>query len=243
MAEELALEDILTGVRLDQINRNSWAEILVCKLADHVSDANHHQSVFTVDNIADVFKCILRTIVEENQCTAIDLMLSALSNATILPNYVEIFHELVHTESLCMSQFQFMINKYNSHNPQAEQDIPVTMDDVEHWTQTDPWQHVASVLCNLCQCSRGRDMVAKDMLKTLIPQVASPLVQVHGMLVLMLILQLRSRNTVRQRGTAGCLKRCGSCVSRLDRSDVQTLSCRCSVRFSAASSTRTSTEP
>eukprot|EP01036_Dinobryon_divergens_P029003 gene29004-38046_t len=132
----------------------------------------------------------------EKRFPVINTLLVALSNATILEANAE---EL--SKALTMStdlHFNKIIDTFLSHNPQAEIVSPTQSSDTEskavlegdeeeYWTEQDPWQHMSSVVCNLCQCASGREFVVKNYLRKIAGQV-------------------RSRNPVRQRGAVGCVK-------------------------------------
>ena len=75
-----------------------------------------------------------------------------------------------------------------SHNPQAEilppslstndsetqkaNKLVVEEEEEEYWTNQDPWQHMSSVVCNLCQCSSGRGFVVNNYLRKIAAQVS-----------------------------------------------------------------------
>lgn len=78
--------------------------------------------------------------------------------------------------------FNKIIDTFLSHNPQAEIVSPTQSSDTEskavlegdeeeYWTEQDPWQHMSSVVCNLCQCASGREFVVKNYLRKIAGQV------------------------------------------------------------------------
>ena len=73
-----------------------------------------------------------------------------------------------------------------SHNPQAENDAKTKEEVIEaeqegeYWTNQDPWQHMSSVVCNLCQCATGRDFVVKNYLRRIAAQVITFIYSIHA---------------------------------------------------------------
>ena len=141
--------------------------------------------------------------------------LALLSNLTLSEENATIFLE--RTTPLDSAPFArhfiHLISKFLDHNPQAEPNISsvsasaavvassssystTAVDAAAETASVDPWEHVASLLCNLSRLEQGRAVILR---------------QSTGYLPKM-ITHIRSKNAVRRRGVVASLRRLGCFV-------------------------------
>mmetsp|Transcript_10754 Transcript_10754/g.16207 ORF Transcript_10754/g.16207 Transcript_10754/m.16207 type:complete len:311 (-) Transcript_10754:93-1025(-) len=182
--ETCTISELLLGINIDQENKLIWMQLLTNKFADDIET-----STITVEEVRDSIRQAIENLAREKVEECIHTLLLLLSNMTISERNSEEFLGLITSDSLLGEKFETIMNFFLNHNPQAEI-VPIDNEvDENAWIKMDPWQHVISVVCNLCQVASGRDLIVKSHLKNIAPQI-------------------RSRNLVRQRGSVGCLKSC-----------------------------------
>lgn len=114
----------------------------------------------------------------------INLNLILLTNLTISEDMSEKFIEYCTQKKIS----QILIEKFLDYNPQGESE-EVKAD----YSESDVWQHFASVLCNVCRLESGRRLF---LLSLRTNNMANCLKQV------------RSKNAVRRRGVVGSIRSC-----------------------------------
>ena len=92
---------------------------------------------------------------------AIDLLLIAISNLTILEEACGNFLKTIDTEGGdLLTTFTKFIDFFLDHNPQAEEPIQSHEEDAPNIS--DPFQHMSSVLCNITNIELGRNILLRQ---------------------------------------------------------------------------------
>jgi hypothetical protein len=194
--ENLTVSEILKGfLRKEFISeRIHLLELLI----NHFAAEN--ESELSVDK--DTFRLMLRILLEliENKnnsssTAVINLALCVITNATVKEGYSTYLLESINEAeandsspaSALTKKFHSTIDLFLSYNPHVEQDL----EEGQEWESVDPYQHVGSILCNLCQLEEGRKILLRK----------------SNNYMLKLPSQVRSKNSVRRRGAVGCVRR------------------------------------
>jgi len=185
---ELSIDDIIGGLGNQQFaqQRLPLLELLTNYLAEgeNIEDSK----LKLIFNLLLTIPIIVPPTTNEGK-KIISITMSALSNATVKEESAMLLLEhLEPEESKLTKQFHFIIKKYLQYNPQAE----IIEEETPDWDLLDEWQHVGSVLCNVCQSEKGRKIILNTS-TGYIERIA---------------VQIRSANVVRRRGAVGSLRSC-----------------------------------
>jgi len=165
MESTCTIRELLLGINLDQENKLLWMQMLSNKFADDIET-----SCITLDEVRDCIRQVLAILVRETDEECVYTLLLSLSNMTISEKNSEEFLTLIDSDSHLMEQFEKIMKKFLDHNPQLEI-INVDSNVSDDSISMDPWQHLISMVCNLCQVALGRDLIVKSYLKHIVPQV------------------------------------------------------------------------
>jgi hypothetical protein len=155
--DELSIDEILIGLRNQSFvsQRLNLLELLTNKLAEETTVENS-----TLKIVFDLVLTIpiITASTSDGGKKIISTSISALSNATTKEESAGLLLEHIEpADSKLQKQFHFIIKKYIQYNPQAESSEVEDPD----WVLLDEWQHVGSVLCNICQTDKGRSAIMK----------------------------------------------------------------------------------
>ena len=163
--ETVSIDELLLGVEKDIENRQIWAQLLANKFADSVDTQSIDSSI-----VIKALPIITEALLKEKDNSTKNTLLIALSNCSVSDSNSEDICKFLIKNDTIREQFNRLIELFTAHNPQAEV-VTSTDSDEDYWLNCDPLQHLASVLCNLCQNTTGRDYAVKYYLKDIIPQV------------------------------------------------------------------------
>lgn len=154
---------------------------LINRIAD--MDATIMNDITKYDELGSI---ILSKLFEsfKPSATTTNLLLIVLNN---ISNNDEACQVLITYISLHIEQFHHMLIKFLDYYPQAE-DKSIRYDD--DWSSLDPWQYVASIVCNISRYETGRQYIA-DKSENYLSK---------------LVIQMRSRNIIRRRGSIGTIR-------------------------------------
>jgi hypothetical protein len=156
--EELDYEDILSGLLSREYEEYKLLLLqqLTNKLAEATSEINPIQNKIIKVLLIVLTSTSART---EKGRKEINMALCGLNNATSSEPAAEAFLKVLQDDPQQEKMQQCLhlcITNFLDYNPQAEADIELTP---EEWEVTDGWQHLGSVLCNLCQLEPGRKII------------------------------------------------------------------------------------
>lgn len=176
-------------------------------LAHLINLAAESLSAFSTDELKSLYSLSLKMIKvsaaksSSNSGEMVDLCLSLLCNLTVPEENAQLLLDANVTNTTPVgepsitisisSELTLAIESYLSYDCQlldSEQLSPTS----EEWARIDPWQHMASVLCNIARLEDGRRVLLRQ---------STGYIQ-------KLILQIRSKNPTRRRGAVGALRSC-----------------------------------
>jgi hypothetical protein len=157
--EELDYEDIISGLLSKQYE--DYKLLLLQQLTNKLAEGSLETTNPVHYKILKVLLILLSSNPSRNDRgkQEVNIALCALNNATSSEAAVESFFRLLQDDpqnGKILSCLHHCITKYIEYNPQAEADVDLTP---EEWEITDEWQHLGSILCNLCQLEEGRKIV------------------------------------------------------------------------------------
>jgi hypothetical protein len=158
--EDLSILDCLNGLNstvFDKATKLLVVEILANKVADEAEGLAETDT----QQLAKYF--VKQLFLSESsgegviQPRVANLYLGLLSNLTMPEGNSSVFCAQFGLDKEFGAQFTKLIEVYLSFNPQSE----LEKVEEEKWVELDPFQHVGSILCNLCQVESGRDVILK----------------------------------------------------------------------------------
>jgi hypothetical protein len=194
--EKLTVPEILKGfLRKEFVSeRVHLLELLI----NHFATENESELSVEKDSFRLMLRILFELIENKNNSSSsgvINLSLCVITNATVKEGYSAYLLEFINEAdandsspaSALTKKFHSIIDLFLSYNPHLEQDL----EEGQEWESIDPYQHVGSILCNLCQLEEGRKILLRK----------------SNNYMMKLPSQVRSKNPVRRRGAVGGIRR------------------------------------
>lgn len=180
--DELDIDDLVSGI--SNVTMKEYKPAIIQCLVNKVADG--------LDSLSEkdaklIISTSLNSIPAEKKNDVVDLHLILLSNITVSVEKCDLFMDLVEGDGALYAAFRSIIDNFLSNNPQLEENVA----DPSEWVNADPYQYTANLLCNLCQCTRGRKVLLNKS---------------YGY-TNKLAVQIRSKNVTRRRGAVSCIRR------------------------------------
>lgn len=190
----ITFEDLLIAFQnVDIQNDSTNITIIIEALCNYFADLDTSNTLIIPSNqIIDIFVEIYQklSIRKKLSKSTINLLLILLNNITTFEDYChELIQHLENEKYQTRKIFDELIDDFLNYYPQIEVDDSDTSD----WVDADPFQHISSILCNLCRIEEGRKIILNPT-------------KLH---MFKLVLQIRSRNIVRRRGVIAMIRRYG----------------------------------
>lgn len=180
--DELEIQEIINGI--DNVTMRDYKPALMQCLVNKVADGVES---LPESDAKSIISLSLKSLQIEKKSDIIDLHLILLSNLTVPVKNCELFMDTVEGDEKLYTAFRATVESFVLNNPQLEENIV----DPADWVKADPLQYTANLLCNLCQCTRGRKVLLN---------------KTYGF-TNKLAVQIRSKNVTRRRGAVSCIRR------------------------------------
>ena len=147
-------------------------EQIIQVLCNRVADFQENVSEIDAENVEGIFNLTVNKLEKSTSLTSnmINVLLILLTNTTSSETNSQTFIHYIQRDE---TKFQIIINSFLDYYPQTEN---FSGDD---WSLVDSWQHMSSVLCNICRLEDGRKLVLNNntaILSRLVHQVRSPII-------------------------------------------------------------------